>query len=524
MTASRRDSRHSKRKPTGSHKAKPLPSKEFSTSISSVSSEPTPILESSLASSYQKHVLRRHQPNRTSRRHGGASGRGPRGDSPFTPRRPVGAVPELFVTFRHVSLAVDIPVSPAAAAAAAQAASGQMGRETLAAKQLPTITNHVRGIVGGLTATKTFVRRQILKNVTGAFTPGSMTLLLGRSGSGKSMLLKLLGGRRGATALGNSPLQERLLPPQKSNKSRKMPLVPYAIGIRAAPIVATTVVIATLITCVSVAKAKDIYLGGLAWPYFSDTGRDPPGYTIFCVGLTTVAVALILTWVTNYEFQRELVERGCRDNTDNHYAATIRKYSEVVRVLGVLSAFGLPILAFFSTTSYPDVHKYAAYWFFVLEAIALVINTIASFKLARLTSASKPYYTSEEPEVPLSSTNVFNPWNDPKSSTKRTFYIQVVFTTLFWIGFLLYIPIGLALIDDFQRLTIQDCVDLNLGDKYCTDTMKLNNTDTVLWNYDNNHGLNQMRSASQLACILTLVGYSMSFLSHSSESLQDDAV
>lgn len=70
-----------------------------------------------------------------------------------------------------------------------------MGRDTLAAKQLPTLTNHVRGIAGALTASKTFVRRQVLKNVTGAFTPGSMTLLLGRSGSGKSVLLKLLSGR-----------------------------------------------------------------------------------------------------------------------------------------------------------------------------------------------------------------------------------------------------------------------------------------------------------------------------------------
>ncbi|KAL4173211.1 hypothetical protein KRP22_008365 [Phytophthora ramorum] len=152
MISSRRQSRNGKRKPSSSRKLNPPPIVDFSMSISSVSSEPTPILESSLSSSYQKHVLRRHHQNRGSRRHG-ASARGvgvPR-DSPFTPRRPVGAVPELFVTFRHVSLAVDVPVSPAAA----QAASGQMGRETLAAKQLPTITNHVRGILGALTDSKT---------------------------------------------------------------------------------------------------------------------------------------------------------------------------------------------------------------------------------------------------------------------------------------------------------------------------------------------------------------------------------
>ncbi|EEY60560.1 ATP-binding Cassette (ABC) Superfamily [Phytophthora infestans T30-4] len=200
MASSRRNARNSKRKPSGSHKAKPLPTVDFSMSISSVSSEPTPILESSLSSSYQKHVLRRHHQTRGSRHHGASARGGLRDDSPFTPRRPVGAVPELFVTFRHVSLAVDVPVSPAAAAAAAQASSGQLSRESLAAKQLPTIANHIRGIGAALTANKTFVRRQILKNVTGAFTPGSMTLLLGRSGSGKSVLLKLLGGRLNVTS------------------------------------------------------------------------------------------------------------------------------------------------------------------------------------------------------------------------------------------------------------------------------------------------------------------------------------
>ncbi|POM74252.1 Autotransporter beta-domain containing hypothetical protein [Phytophthora palmivora] len=46
--------------------------------------------------------------------------------------------------------------------------------------------------------------------------------------------------------------------------------------------------------------------------------------------------------------------------------------------------------------------------------------------------------------------------NPRKASKERTLYIQLVFTTLFWIAFLLYIPIGLALIDEFQWLTIKD--------------------------------------------------------------------
>ncbi|CEG39341.1 Uncharacterized conserved protein [Plasmopara halstedii] len=257
---------------------------------------------------------------------------------------------------------------------------------------------------------------------------------------------------------------------------------PFANATRIAPMVATSVVIITLLTCVSLAKAKDIYLGGLAWPYFSDTGRDAPAYTVFCAGLSIVAVALIVTWTVNYKFQAELIEMKCQGNAEKVCGKYTRKCCLVVLVLGVLSTFGLPVLAFFSTTSYPDVHKYAAYWFFVLEAIALVVNTYVSYKLARLTDRGKSYSTLESDDQPPSAkfSNLFE-WST--SGTKRTFCIQLFFTTIFLIGFLLYIPVGLALIDDFQRLSIADCLNLDLGDRYCNDTMKLNDEETVLWNY-----------------------------------------
>ncbi|KAL4157645.1 hypothetical protein PRNP1_006662 [Phytophthora ramorum] len=290
-----------------------------------------------------------------------------------------------------------------------------------------------------------------------------------------------------------------------------MSTVLYTLGTRVAPVVATIVVIATLITCVSIAKAKDIYLGGLGWPYFSDTGRDMPAYAVFCAGLSGVAIALVLTWVANYQFQSELIELEAK-------VASIRKYCKIVRVVGVLSAFGLPVLAFFSTTNYPDLHQYAAYWFFVLEAIALLLNTIVSYKLSRLAKVSdNPCYVNESESPKMS--NAVNPWSASKSSTKRTFCIQVVLATLFFIAFLLYIPIGLALVDEFQRLTVEDCLTFNLGEEYCTVTVRLNDTNTKLWNYDNDHAINQLRSGSQLVCILTLVGYSLSFFSHKSESL-----
>jgi hypothetical protein len=64
-----------------------------------------------------------------------------------------------------------------------------------------------------------------------------------------------------------------------------MLVVPFVIGTRIAPVVATVVVIATLIACVCVAKANDKYLGGLAWPYFSDTGTGAAVCVLLRVGL-----------------------------------------------------------------------------------------------------------------------------------------------------------------------------------------------------------------------------------------------
>lgn len=93
----------------------------------------------------------------------------------------------------------------------------------------------------------------------------------------------------------------------------------------------------------------------------------------------------------------------------------------------------------------------------------------------------------------------------------RTFKIQTAFAVVFFFAFLLYLPIGLAIIQPFKRLTISkvsiyadwlstdassasliqtvrllcacQCLQKNLGTDYCTKTMKYSTTDTKLWNY-----------------------------------------
>ncbi|RLN90779.1 hypothetical protein BBJ28_00005766 [Nothophytophthora sp. Chile5] len=61
--------------------------------------------------------------------------------------------------------------------------------------ELPTLPNAFLKSLRKLRATKHLVTKRVLKNVSGVFKPGSLTLILGQPGSGKSALMKVLSGR-----------------------------------------------------------------------------------------------------------------------------------------------------------------------------------------------------------------------------------------------------------------------------------------------------------------------------------------
>ncbi|KAG7379987.1 hypothetical protein PHYPSEUDO_007896 [Phytophthora pseudosyringae] len=284
---------------------------------------------------------------------------------------------------------------------------------------------------------------------------------------------------------------------------------------RAAPVVASSTVVITLVACLIIAKSNNVYTGGLSWPYFSDLGRDSPGYYVFSVGLSVVAIALCATWYFNYKFQSSAL----RIPTLLGYVSPFVGWAaRACTAIGILSTIGLPILAFFSTASYPSLHNNAAYWFFLLESVAIFINTFVSYLLVQ--SAKLPAVTAGE--IP-----VICDFEDIDSETKlygmrRTLRVQAVCSALFFVAFLLYLPIGLSVVQPFKRLTINQCLERDLGGVYCSVTMKFDDVHTKLWNYEDDLSATQMRAAAQLGCILTLVGYSISFLTHNVDVLAKD--
>ncbi|DAZ93719.1 TPA: hypothetical protein N0F65_009645 [Lagenidium giganteum] len=266
-------------------------------------------------------------------------------------------------------------------------------------------------------------------------------------------------------------------------------------------------------------QSRHVYAGGLTWPYFSDMGREPPAYYVFCVGLWCVAVSLFLTWYFNRQYQNSVLTKSIQLG---HTSPVIRRLSFFCCALGMLSVIGLPVLAICSTTEYPSVHSNAAYFFFLLETVAVLINTFISFKIYRAAQQhndSTVFVSVDDVEGgPAVRKNLRLP------SVRRTFRIQAVCTFVFVIGFLIYFPIGLSIIKPFKHLTIDECLERNLGTHYCTVDVRLNSTATKLWNYEDDLASTQMRAGGQLTCVLTLVGYSISFLSHDydSEDQADD--
>ncbi|KAE9332307.1 hypothetical protein PF008_g15005 [Phytophthora fragariae] len=253
---------------------------------------------------------------------------------------------------------------------------------------------------------------------------------------------------------------------------------------RAAPVVASGAVVLTLVACLVIAKANNVYTGGLTWPYFSDLGRDSPGYDVFCVGLTVVAIALCATWYFNYKFQSSALRLP---TLLGYVSPFVQWTARACTVTGIISTIGLPTLAFFSTSSYPSLHNNAAYWFFLLETVAIFLNTYVSYKLVE---------SAKDPETTAGEIPVICDFDDIDADTK------------------------LRGMRPFQAA--HDRPERDLGQVYCHLTMKHDGVFTKLWNYEQDYSATQMRAAAQLGCILTLVGYSISFLTHNVEVLAKD--
>lgn len=228
-------------------------------------------------------------------------------------------------------------------------------------------------------------------------------------------------------------------------------------------------IVVAYITCIIIAKTQDVYTGGLDMPYFSDIGRDKPGYFVFASLISSASVLMICFMPLQLKYFQawlELANEKFRHTNNMAIAAT---------VFGMIAPIGSILLSCFDTSSYPSLHNYSAYAFFVLIIVWAVL-TLLVFR-----TLSKRFTEHGRLMVPR----------------------YVVMVTL-GIAFLLYIPVGLAMVE-WGNLSVAECEALELGDAYCESHRLAGTNDTDLFDYTETEGINLMRTSTQFICVVSIM-------------------
>ena len=149
-------------------------------------------------------------------------------------------------------------------------------------------------------------------------------------------------------------------------------------------------------------------------------------------------------------------------------------------MFGIAAALGLILLACFKTTEFPDTHLYSAYGFFSCLTVHASCNTF------------------------VFSRNV---------AWRRSYCVKLIINVAYCIAFLIYIPIGLAVICPFERLSMADCLGKEgLPPQYCAAHVRAqNSSQTVFWDYSHCPSTNMMRTVTQSLSVLCLLLYCLTY-------------
>lgn len=197
-------------------------------------------------------------------------------------------------------------------------------------------------------------------------------------------------------------------------------------------------------TCFGITIGRNYYIGGIYWPYISDTGRDGLNYHLFSISLTISA--LMMPLLVHIYFKRMQAIYFSQDQalqssflfdesiviSSSFYQTSFVSTSTKFRLLWLtaqalisFSAICLASLAFFSDVWHPDAHFAFATLFF-----------IAIFLFQLFQTWLHSYYFA------LQSFHI-----DPLTR----YWVRCLLIFSFW--FLIYIPIGLNVICPFEFLS-----------------------------------------------------------------------
>ena len=114
--------------------------------------------------------------------------------------------------------------------------------------------------------------------------------------------------------------------------------------------IALFTILASVVSCVY--HGHDI--GGLYWPYISDTAKEMPQAGLFAYGMSVVSVLLLLVVLINHG-KVKLNLYALAEGEEGTYVKGLRR-AKVARAAGCIAAPGLGLLACYDTARAPALH------------------------------------------------------------------------------------------------------------------------------------------------------------------------
>ena len=228
-----------------------------------------------------------------------------------------------------------------------------------------------------------------------------------------------------------SPSTANLL---KHNSTATPPTVTFALAARHFPLAGIVFGVGTLLSAVAFNRYYGHDIGGIPWPYISDTAKDAPQSGLFAFGMSMTCAAMIVIIVINYgKVKRELYLLD---------AATGHKRNKAALVCGLLSCPSLGLLACFDTKRTPELHLYFVLGFFPM-ALAYVFTMTNLYAVLVLLAAASSKGTGDKARyVPL----------------QRSLWWKRAICCVFTVFVTLYLPVGMSLVSDWHEYSADAAV------------------------------------------------------------------
>mmetsp|Transcript_14324 Transcript_14324/g.48971 ORF Transcript_14324/g.48971 Transcript_14324/m.48971 type:complete len:278 (-) Transcript_14324:230-1063(-) len=179
-------------------------------------------------------------------------------------------------------------------------------------------------------------------------------------------------------------------------------------------------------------------IGGIPWPYISDTAKDAPQAGLFSYGLTVTSCLIVWVVVINYGKICIDVDVTYPDPNDS----TCSKRNFAALIAGLISAPNLGLLACFDTERSPELHLSFVLLFFLPCIVYLyMIKSVYELLYKRAQTLAKRSKDGK-PSIAIP----FKSYTSLETSLRYKRWIS----NIFLVAVTLYLPVGMYMVKDWS--------------------------------------------------------------------------